>query len=209
MNTYRYMNGLLCWILRLHWNSSRMSLWLIPYILSTFKGLSLSLHFSRSSLRLGWLLHAQALAGTSWLSWLRLLIRYTSWRQLMHAPCKWHLPSSWSTWLHWLPARTHLLHLRCEEWTLASLQKDIRIQNLLCNAILQMSQKTTGLQKATASIMHSLVTFYIKYIINLKLELETWLGRNTKYLVNSNQLRTRNHIINPLSRFTYCIVKLD
>ena len=45
--------------------------------------------------------------------------------------------------LHCLPAGTHLLHLRREEWTLAGLHKDSRIQNLLYNGILQMSQKTT------------------------------------------------------------------
>ena len=147
MDTYWYMNGLLYWILRLHSNSSRMSLWLIPYILSKFIGRPLSLYSSRSSSHLRWLSHAEALAGTSWPSWLRLLTRYTSGRHLTHAPCTWHLPSSWNTlhsWgtyllllrLHGLPAGAHLLHLRWEEWTLPSLHKDIRIQNvILCHSL--------------------------------------------------------------------------
>ena len=124
MNTYRYMNGLLYWIFRLHSNTSRMSLWLIPHILSKFIGSPWSLHSSRSSSHLRWLPHAQALAGTSWPSWLWLLTRYTSGWHLTHAPCTWHLPSSLHSWgtyllllgLHWLPAGMHLLHLRREEW---------------------------------------------------------------------------------------------
>lgn len=91
------MNGLLYWILRLHCNSSRMSFWLLLHILSKFKGLPFSLHSSRSSSNLRWLPHAQALAGTSWLSWLWLLTRYTSGRRLTNAPCTWHMPSSWNT----------------------------------------------------------------------------------------------------------------
>ena len=146
MNTYRYMNGLLYLVLRLHGNSSRMSLWLISHILSKFKRLPLSLHSSRSSSHLRWLAHAsQALVGTSWASWLWLLTTYPSGRQLTNAPCTWHLPSSRNTLhsrgtyllllsLHRLPAGTYLLHLRCEEWTLPSLHKDIKIQNV-CHAM--------------------------------------------------------------------------
>ena len=73
--------------------------------------------------------------------------------------------------LHWLPAGTHWLHLRSEEWTLANLQNDSRIRNLLCNVILQMLQKTTGLQKVNA--LHCLETNQQQALPNSKTTITT------------------------------------
>ena len=108
-----------------------MRLWLVTDILLKLVRWPrwLALHCSKTT-------HLLSLSHTSntlaWTSRPRLLLlaRHSPGRYLTDASCPWNLPTAWHLHsrrshllllLHRLPPRTHLLHLGCKEWTLASL----------------------------------------------------------------------------------------
>ena len=127
--SYRYGNRLLNTFLVLHGHCSWMCLWLVTDILLKLVRWPrwLALHCSKAT---HWLSLSHTSYTLAWTSRPRLLLLHSPGRYLTDASCPWNLPTTWHLHsrrshllllLHRLPTRTHLLHLGCKEWTLASL----------------------------------------------------------------------------------------